>query len=148
MLAVQLRKEAQGTALEARASRLAEEATWVAQLQGRVSESLAARPVDLPILRTRHGAATAVRILAADAAGLRIVEDGRTRGLAWENLEPEVLINVLQLALGKPEDADLLGLAIIARRNGLAEDADRLFARLRSTPLGPIAERYQVSSND
>jgi serine/threonine protein kinase len=148
MLAVQLRKEAQGTALEARASRLAEEATWVAQLQGRVSESLAARPVDLPILRTRHGAATAVRLLAADAAGLRIVEDGRTRGLAWENLEPEVLINVLQLALGKPEDADLLGLAIIARRNGLAEDADRLFARLRSTPLGPIAERYQVSSND
>jgi len=147
-LAVQLREEAQGGALEARASRLAEEATWVAQLQARVAERLAAHPVDLPVLRTRRGRAVAVRILSADAAGLRIVEDGRTRGVAWEALEPDVLLEVLQSSLGKPEDSDLLGLAIVARRNGLVKDADRLFVRLRSTPLGPIAERYQVSSND
>ncbi len=147
-LAVQLREEAQGGSLEARASRLAEEATWVAQLLARVAERLAAHAVDLPGLRTRRGRAAAVRILSADAAGFRILEDGRTRGIAWEALEPEVLLEVLQSALGKPEDSDLLGLAIVARRNGLAKDADRLFVRLRSTPLGPIAERYQVSSND
>jgi len=147
-LAGRLREEAKGTALEPRASRLAEEAQWVARLQTRVSERLVAQAVTLPVLRTRQGRSRDLRVQSADASGLRVLAEGRVTCVPWDSLDPATRIEVLQALVGDPGDADLLALAILALRNGLVAEADRLFARLRSTSLGPIAERYLVSSND
>ncbi|HVR82787.1 MAG TPA: protein kinase, partial [Planctomycetota bacterium] len=147
-LALRLREETQGSAFESRASRLAEEATWVVRLQTRTSERLAGSPLDLPRLQMREQAAAApARVIGADPTGLRFVQDGRIWNLPWERLEPASLVDLLLAALGQPEDADLLGLGILSLRSGLTEEANRYFDRLRSTSLGPIAERYQAASN-
>jgi len=147
-LAVRLRQDARGTSLEARATRVAEEAQWVARLRSRVAERLVARPVDVPPLRSFAGCAGGLRIQSADDAGLHGVRAGRAEECPWESMDAATRVEILRLLVGEPEDADLLGLAIVALRNGLTADADRLFARLRSSALGPVAERYQVSSDN
>lgn len=144
-LAVGLQEETRGTAFETRASRLAEEATWMVRLQTRTSERLAACPLEVAHLQIR-GPRTAApaRIIGCDLSGLRSIQDGRISNIPWEKLDPASLIEILLAALGQPEDADLLGLGIFSLRTGLAVEADRYFARLRNTTLGPVAERYQA----
>jgi hypothetical protein len=105
-------------------------------------------PLDLPRLQLREQASSApARVIGADPTGLRFVQEGRICNLPWERLEPASLVDLLQAALGPPEDADLLGLGILSLRTGLPREANRYFERLRSTSLGPIAERYQAASN-
>jgi hypothetical protein len=147
-LAVRLRQEAKGTNLEARATRVAEEAQWVARLRSRVAERLVAHPVDVPPLSSFAGCAGGLRIQSADDAGLHGIRAGRAEECSWESMDAATRVEILRLLVGEPEDADLLGLAIVALRNGLTADADRLFARLRSSALGPVAERYPVSSDN
>jgi hypothetical protein len=147
-LSLRLWEETKGTALEVRASRLAEESQWVARLQTRVTERLVSRPVDLPALPAGPDSPGGLRLLAADADGLHVLRGGRPDRLAWERLEPATRVELLGLALGEPDEADLLGLAIFALRNGRSEEAGRLFSRLRATALAPLAERYLGSSNN
>lgn len=145
-LALRLRDEAKGGADELRATRLAEEATWVDQLQSRVAEKLSSGAVELPVLRTRHGARSAVRVAGADRLGLRLLQEGRSEFVGWEQLDPAGLPDLCCRALGEPSDADLLALGIFALRGGRDQDAARCFDRLRTGPLGPVADRYQLSS--
>jgi len=148
-LAIRLRDEARGDVYEGRASRLAEEATWVIRLQNRIADRLASSPLDWPALRTRSGeAAGRVRIVGSDSRGFRVIQDGRTSGVSWESLDPVPLLELLQAALGVPEDSDVLALGILSLRCGLRGEEGRYFARLRTTPLGPVAERYESSQNE
>ncbi|HEX7897275.1 MAG TPA: protein kinase [Planctomycetota bacterium] len=137
-LAIAYRDAARGGPREARAAGLAEEADWMARLQGRVAQCLAARPLDLP--DPRYAGAT-LRIVGADAAGLRIADS--SRGLPWASLDAGALIDLLLAALERPEDADLLALGILALRAGRTAEADLFFERLRTSALGPISQRYQ-----
>jgi len=138
-LAVRLRIESKGDVREARASHLEEEAAWIVRLQNRAADRLVLRPVERP----RVGG----RIVGADGAGLRVERNGREELHGWERLAAKDLLDVLQAVLDVPDDADLLALAILAHRNGLADEAAGYFSRLRMTPLAPIAERYLTSRN-
>jgi hypothetical protein len=145
-LAIGLQEDTRGTAFETRASRLAEEATWMVRLQTRTSERLAVNPLEVAHLQIREPRTVApARIIGSDLSGLRSIQDGRITNVPWEKLDPASLIEILLGALGQPEDADLLGLGILSLRTGLAGEANSYFARLRSTSLGPIAERYQAT---
>jgi serine/threonine protein kinase len=145
-LALRLRDDGRGTSLEARASRLAEEASWLARLQDRASDRLSALPLDRAPLRLRDGRAASGRIVGADPAGLRLDHGGAEELLPWESLEAAQLVDLLEVVVGKAEDVDLLALGILSLRAGMAPEANRYFERLRSTPLAPIAERYQRPS--
>jgi serine/threonine protein kinase len=147
-LAVRLRDEARGSGLEARASRLAEEAAWLTRLQNQALDRLTARPRDLAEIRLRDGSATSGRIIGGDAAGLRVLREDGVRHLPWESLSESQLLELLRSVVGESEDAGLLGLGILSLRTGRTSEAARYFERLRSTPLAPVAERYLGSSTD
>jgi serine/threonine protein kinase len=146
-LALRLRDESRGSGMEARASRLAEEASWLTRLQNQALERLQARPLEMGELRLRNGSVIAARIVGGDAGALRILRDGRDETLPWENVEASQLVDLLWTVVGDTEEG-LLGLGILCLRNGRAAVAERFFVRLRSTPLAPVAERYLGSSND
>jgi serine/threonine protein kinase len=145
-LADRLASAADGSAEEGRAARLVEESAWVGRLQRRALAAFCARPREVRELRLRYDRRGATWIAGADTTGLRIVDRAETETIPWENLEPRHLLDLLQSALGSPDEADLLGLAILALRCGLADEATLRFGHLRGTPLAPVAERYLASS--
>jgi hypothetical protein len=142
-LARRLRDEAAGTAQAERAARLEEETGWIVRLQDRVADRLFVRSVACPShCLVREGSA-GVRILNANAAGLRISRDGAEEILPWESLRPPELVDIVRAVLHDPDDGDLLGLGILAHRNHLSADAAGFFALVRSSAEKSAAQRYR-----
>ncbi len=131
--------------LAAELAPLQEEFRWMELSRSRVIDAIdKSQPrIRLATFHTRTGSLSNAELLKATEAGLFAFVDGQMQEFTWRQITPAQILDLAAQALPNPRPEDALGLALFARRAGLQDRAQSLFAALNGTALEAAAKRYQ-----